>query len=130
MSNEFKRMQQLAGIKEIQIEPKPNAFTQIFDRWLMREMVPQDVDIRGDAPDAAEYLVSLGQDPPKVNSLEQAVEKIIEIYDTLNGLIGVYPGAHYYETIELPLNRIGKELHLEQYADQILSRLNDIYTEQ
>ena len=45
----------------------------------MHEIVPQDVDLRYDAFDAAEYLHSLGQDPPKVNSLEQAVEKIIEI---------------------------------------------------
>lgn len=126
MNNEFKRMQQLAGIKEITLT-KGNVFRQIFDKWLVDSMISQAEPLEYDAPEAAEYLYSLKQNPPIVNTLEQAVEKIIEIHEELNDLVGEYPGSYYWETIKDPLNEIGEQLGLTQYTDLMLARLDAIY---
>ena len=126
MNNEFKRMQQLAGIKEITLT-KGTIFRQIFDKWLVENMISQAGSLEHDTPRAAEYLYSLKQNPPIANTLEQAVEKIQEISDTLNELAGEYPGAYYWELIKDPLNEIGEQFGLKQHTDLMLARLDDIY---
>jgi hypothetical protein len=117
-------MQQLAGIKEIKVV-HGGIFQTIFNKWLMDAMVSQAEDLEFDAPEAAAYLTSLKQNPPTANTLDLAVEKIIEIHEELNDLVGEYPGSYYEETIEWPLNNIGEEPNLKPYVDQILSKLND-----
>ena len=98
MNNEFKRMQQLAGIKEIKIRPG-GLYQMVLDGYV-KGILDTQGEFYEDEPEVMEYLHSLRQDSPKVNTVEDAAKKIKEINHTLTELSGGYPGmGDFYDGV-------------------------------
>lgn len=127
MSSEFKRMQQLAGIKEIKIRPG-GLYQRVLDEYVKGILDTQEV--WEDDPEALEYLDSLRQNPPKANTADEAAREIQKIDDASTEFVGEYAGAFYHEAVVEPLIDMGKKNKtLRLYIKEILEILHELYSE-
>lgn len=127
MNKEFKRMQQLAGINEIKVMPS-GGYAKILDEYI--KGILEQEEYYQDDPEAAEYFVSLKQNPPKALSADEAAEKIEEIDNTITEFSGAYPGEFYSEAVLEPLVDIGNKFpNFRSAIRQIIEILHESYVE-
>jgi hypothetical protein len=104
MNNEFKRMQQLAGIRINEITPKYNGLYQrVLDKYV-EDLLATQIDL-----EASKYLNSLKQKLPRAWDAEDTARKIQEINDALTKLTGESADSFYKEVVVDTLVDIGKE---------------------
>ena len=124
MNKEFKRMQQLAGIKEIKIMPS-GVYAKILSKYIKDDILTQEEYLQDDAPESVDYFSLLRQNPPIAGSAEEVANEIMEIDSTLSEFIGEYPGAFYSEAIIEPLINMGKKKpDFRPYIRQVINTLH------
>jgi hypothetical protein len=127
VNKEFKRMQQLAGINEIKVMPG-GGYAKVLDEYIKSVLTQEEY--YQDDPEAAEYFVSLKQNPPKALSADEAAKKIEEIDNTITEFSGAYPGEFYSEAVLEPLVDIGNKFpNLRSAIKQIIEILHESYIE-
>ncbi len=125
MNKEFKRMQQLAGIKEIQVAPG-GGYAKVLNDYIKNTIAVQE-DYPDD-PELVEYIFSLKHNPPTAHSAEKAAEEIKNIDDTLTELAGAYLGEFYDESVFDPLVEMGKKIpSLRLFIRRIIETLHELY---
>jgi hypothetical protein len=125
MNNEFKRMQQLAGIKEIKIKPS-GVYQRILDEYVKGVLDTQET--WEDDPEALEYINSLKQNPPRADTADDAAREIQKIDDTSTEFVGQYKGDFYDEAVVDPLIDLGKKTpFFKPSIKEILEILHGLY---
>jgi RNA processing factor Prp31 len=124
MSKELKRMQKLAGLNEIRVNP-PGTYNAVFQDWVegqinMLLQYPEDYQRE------LEYIKPFKK--VSVSSLEELAQTIKEIDDHITEQSDESSGAFYYEVVREPIRKICDEINFGQ-KDELISLLDKLYNE-
>lgn len=124
MSKELKRMQKLAGLKEIRVL-SPGVYNIIFQDWI-KDQIDMMLRYPEEYQETLEYIKPF--EKANIASLEELAQTIKEIDDHITDGMDEGSGAFYHEVVREPLIVICDKRKFGE-TDELISLLDELYGE-